>query len=84
MADGGRAAPSWLLKVASVYVDGLKLAGLAPESVTSRLEALIQSAGGLTPETASLDADIMRQCVEEYHQPLLNLPQSAHDLSRDR
>ena len=84
MADGSRAAPPWLLKVASVYVDGLKLAGLSPECVTSRLEALIQSAGGLTPETAIIDADIMRQCVEQHHQPSLDLPQSAHDLPRVR
>ena len=74
MADGRAATPSGLLKVASVYVDELKLAGLSPECVTSRLEALIQSAGGLTPETAIIDADIMRQCVEEYRQPLVNFP----------
>ncbi len=69
-AVGRNEAPPGLIKAACLYVLDLKLAGLSLDDITSRLQELIRSAGGMTPDTARLDADIMLHCVEEYHRPV--------------
>jgi hypothetical protein len=69
-AQGGKSAPAAVIKAACLYTLDLKIAGLSLDEITTRLEDLMRAAGGLTPETARLDADIMLHCVEEYHRPL--------------
>jgi hypothetical protein len=58
-----------LIKAANLYVLKLKSAGLSLEEITERLQTLKRSAGGGTPETARLDADIMLHAVEQFHRP---------------
>jgi hypothetical protein len=69
MAVGKNEAPQGLIKAACLYVLDLRVAGLSLDDVTSRVQELIKSAGGMVPETTALDADIMLHCVEEYHRP---------------
>lgn len=69
-ADGTKEAPAGLIKAANLYVLKLKTDGFSLEEITERLQALKRSAGGQTPETARLDADILLHCIEQFHRPL--------------
>ena len=69
MAVGKTEAPQALIKAACLYVLDLRVAGLSLDDLTIRVQELIKSAGGMVPQTAALDADIMVHCIEEYHRP---------------
>ncbi|HEV7596269.1 MAG TPA: hypothetical protein VGO33_14825 [Gemmatimonadaceae bacterium] len=69
-AIGRSDAPQGLIKAGCLYVLDLKVAGFSQDEVTGRLQDLIASAGGMIPDTARLDADIMLHCIEEYHRPV--------------
>jgi hypothetical protein len=71
-ADGRKPAPPGLIKAACLYVLELKRHGFSLPDISARVEKLIRSAGGHTPESARLDADIHIHCVEEFHRPLPN------------
>ena len=59
-----------MIKAANLYVLKLKTAGFSLNEITERIQTLKRSAGGQTPETARLDADILLHCIDQFHRPL--------------
>jgi hypothetical protein len=69
-AFGKNEAPPGLITAGCLYVFDLKVAGFSVDDITGRLQEIMRDAGGQTPATAGLDADIMLHCIEQYHRPL--------------
>lgn len=72
---GGRYPPTAaLIKAACLYVFDLRLAGFSLEEVLEKVRGLMLGAGGQTPQTERLDAEIIKHCVAEYHRPAPEKP----------
>ena len=73
-AFGRTEAPPGLITAACLYVFDLKVAGLSADDIAGCLQEIMRDAGGQSPATARLDADIMLHCIEQYHRPVPPLP----------
>jgi hypothetical protein len=71
---GNNAPTPALIKAACLYVFDLRLTGFSLEAVLEELRNLMASAGGQTPATSRLDAEIIQHCIEEYNRPARERP----------